>query len=99
MRANREQADTRKNQLIETALTLAESVGYKRATRAAIARKSGVSMPTVQHYLGNKYEIRELILAEAKRHKRKKILQDYFSTVLSLTSAKAKEVVQLVLKS
>jgi AcrR family transcriptional regulator len=56
-----------KDDLLDAALTVARSVGYRRMTREAVAHTAGCSAGQVSHLLGTMVQLRRAVLRAALR--------------------------------
>jgi len=64
----------RRQQIIDTALGLAEEVGYANVTRDLIAGELDMGGPNVQHHIGNMRALRECIMARAVETQNLKVI-------------------------
>lgn len=71
--------DARRAQLLAAALGIAESQGFHALTRPAVASACSVTPMTINLRFGSMAELRAAVLAEAKRLKKKTILESAVS--------------------
>lgn len=71
--------DARRAQLLAAALRIAEKDGFHTLTRPAVAKACEVTPMTINLRFGSMAELRAAVIAEAKRLKKKKILEDALS--------------------
>jgi AcrR family transcriptional regulator len=64
MSANLKSAD-RKEQILETALRLAEKMGYTNITRAGVADAAGVAPSLVSHYFTTMGKMKRAVMRQA----------------------------------
>jgi len=74
LKTKRISGEVRRRQIIDTALGLAEEVGYARVTRDMIAGELDIGGPNVQHHVGNMQALRESIMARAVETKNLKVI-------------------------
>lgn len=71
--------DARRAQLLAAALHIAEKDGFNALTRPAVAAACEVTPMTINLRFGSMAELRAAVLAEAKRLKKKTILDSAIS--------------------
>lgn len=71
--------EARKKQLLAAAMVIAEKQGFTALTRPAVAAACEVTPMTINLRFGSMAELRAAVLAEAKRLKKKTILDSAIS--------------------
>lgn len=67
-------AAKRRTQVIDTALSMAESGHYLKLTREALAAKVGLSGPLIQYHFGTMAKLRRAIMRAAVQRKCLKVI-------------------------
>lgn len=89
--------DTRYDELVNTAIALAET-DYRALTREALAARSKTSRALINHYLGSRDDLRECIVSEAVKRGRTRFIANYLAATMGLDIEIAAAVAKTIIR-